>query len=228
MIALTADNIVEELNRIIAIDNEAFNKISGALYESSITWKTVHWRGRPLVKWPSDLWVYMELIQMTRPQVIVETGTYEGGSAMFFADMQKVFGIEGMVITVDNDVNKPTPPLPILSLRGDSVSDEILRQVEKHTKGCPAVLVSLDSDHTYEHVKKELDAYSKFVPLGSCLVVEDMNVSQLIEEGGSKEGPQRAAEEFLHKNVGVWARNIGCERFVFGFNSGGWMIRTGA
>src|SRR2546423_11034138 len=43
------------------------------------------WFGHELVKCPLDLWVYQELIVRTRPDFIVETGTWCGGGEVSFA-----------------------------------------------------------------------------------------------------------------------------------------------
>ena len=43
------------------------------------------WFGHELLKCPLDLWVYQELLVRTRPDFVVETGTYCGGSALYFA-----------------------------------------------------------------------------------------------------------------------------------------------
>src|SRR4029434_3025793 len=43
------------------------------------------WFGHQLVKCPLDLWVYQELLVRTQPDFVVETGTYFGGTALYFA-----------------------------------------------------------------------------------------------------------------------------------------------
>ena len=40
------------------------------------------WMGVPCEKCPLDLWIYQEIIVETRPDLIVETGTRFGGSAL--------------------------------------------------------------------------------------------------------------------------------------------------
>ena len=43
------------------------------------TWKNTYWLGQRAEKCPLDLWVYQEILFETRPDVIIETGTAEGG-----------------------------------------------------------------------------------------------------------------------------------------------------
>ena len=50
---------------------------SGALHNT-------YWMGQPIQKSPLDCWVYQELMYELRPDLIVETGTYLGGSALLF------------------------------------------------------------------------------------------------------------------------------------------------
>ena len=49
------------------------------------TWKKTFWFGVRVFKCPFDLWVYQEILWALRPDIIVETGTAHGGSALYFA-----------------------------------------------------------------------------------------------------------------------------------------------
>jgi cephalosporin hydroxylase len=65
------------------------------------------------------------------------------------------------------------------------------------------VLVTLDSEHTKEHVLKELQLYSTLVSLDSYIVVQDTHLNghpvpwPRLEKTG---GPWEAVEEFLKTN----------------------------
>lgn len=140
-------------------------------------WQEVSWLGKFVSKCPMDLWVYQEVIWETKPEVILECGTSGCGSAFYFATLLDLIGGNGRVLTVDVDVyphlRREHPRITYLV--GDSVSPEILVSMEAASEGRPT-MVSLDSDHRYPHVKKELEAYSKFVTVGQYLVVEDIGV----------------------------------------------------
>src|SRR3989338_4497676 len=55
-------------------------------YESNI-WAETYWFGTKIYKNPFDVWVYQEIISEIKPDVIIETGTARGGSALFFAHL---------------------------------------------------------------------------------------------------------------------------------------------
>jgi cephalosporin hydroxylase len=139
-------------------------------------WQEVSWLGKFVSKCPMDLWVYQEVIWETKPDVILECGSSGYGSAFFFATMFDLIG-NGHVYTVDVDVydhlRREHPRITYLV--GDSVSDEILSTMAAAAQG-KKTMVSMDSDHRYVHVKKELEAYSKFVTPGQYIVVEDIGI----------------------------------------------------
>jgi cephalosporin hydroxylase len=54
----------------------------------------------PVWKSPLDLWIYEEIIYRTKPDVLIEAGTYKGGSALYFASIFQLMG-NGRVITID-------------------------------------------------------------------------------------------------------------------------------
>jgi len=54
-------------------------------------WRGNQWHGMPILQWPTDLLILQELVGELRPRVIVETGTYRGGSAVFFASLLQLF-----------------------------------------------------------------------------------------------------------------------------------------
>src|SRR5437870_1497233 len=53
---------------------------------------TVKWLGTPIWQFPLDAWVLQEVIGELRPDLIIETGTYEGGSAYYFASLCDLLG----------------------------------------------------------------------------------------------------------------------------------------
>ncbi len=67
------------------LDAWAARRTLDALVRKTNNVKTVRWRGRPVWQYPLDAWVLQEVISELKPDLIVELGTFQGGSAFFFA-----------------------------------------------------------------------------------------------------------------------------------------------
>ena len=74
------------------------------------------WLGVRTDKCPLDLWIYQELLHELRPDLIVETGTAFGGSALYFASLCDLLG-HGRVLTIDvqPQEGRPEHPQPYLA-----------------------------------------------------------------------------------------------------------------
>src|SRR3990172_9484581 len=55
------------------------------LFYDSRVWMTTKWLGVPTAQNPNDAWIHQEIIAQVKPDFIVETGTWHGGSASLFA-----------------------------------------------------------------------------------------------------------------------------------------------
>ena len=186
-------------------------------YYASKVWKTTTWLGVPVLKCPLDLWVMQEIIHEVKPDLIIETGTFMGGSALYFASVLDAIG-KGFVTTVDVEEKKDRPVHPrICYVRGSSVDTDVLYHMEvEHRKR--RTLVVLDSDHSYDHVLEELEAYAPLVSPGSYLVVEDTNTP----------GPSDAVRDFLYSVEGShFTVDRSREKFGTSFNNGGWLRKKG-
>jgi cephalosporin hydroxylase len=188
------------------------------------TWSDTHYMGVRLLKCPTDLWTYQEILHATRPEVIVETGTAYGGSALYLAHLCETLG-EGRVISVDIT---PSPDLPqherVTYITGSSTSPEVVERVQQEAAG-RRTMVILDSDHSAAHVLDELRAYSPLVTSGCYLVVEDTNVNghPVLPEHGL--GPMEAVREFL-KSDRHFEIDRSREKFLLTFNRSGYLRRT--
>ena len=161
------------------------------------TYNNTQWLGGEVQKCPLDLWVMQEILHEIKPDVVVEAGTYMGGSAYYFASLFDLTG-HGRVITIDIDDHPGKPAHPrITYLLGSSTSDEIVAPVKAAIQPGEKVLVDLDSAHNKAHVLKELQLYSPLVTPGSYLIVEDthFNGHPILPKFGP--GPGEAVQEFL-------------------------------
>jgi cephalosporin hydroxylase len=177
---------------------DAFHKLY--LLSEDAPWKRTFWMGQHLYKCPLDVWVYQELLYEQQPDLIIECGTLEGGSALFLSNMCDLLG-KGRVLTIDISPPEGKPQHPRLTyLQGSSTAPEIVARVKREIKPGEKVLVILDSDHHKEHVLNELRAYHSLVSPGCYLIVEDSNVNGHPVGLEFGPGPMEAMEEFFREN----------------------------
>jgi cephalosporin hydroxylase len=194
------------------------------LYYNSLVWQNTKWLGVPIVKMPLDLMLYQEIIFEVKPDVIIESGTFNGGSALFFASMLDLIN-KGKIMTIDVSPQPNLPIHPRISyINGSSVADDILQKVEGFIKSGDVVLVCLDSDHTKQHVLNELKAYSKFVTKGSYLICEDTNINghPVLPDHGA--GPMEAVQQFLQTN-NDFTIDESKHKFFVSFNLNGYLLK---
>lgn len=193
--------------------------------DSTRTWRNTHWLGTPLLKCPLDLWVYQELIAAHRPDLIVETGTHRGGSALYMAALCDLVG-NGEIVTIDIAAPQPKPPghERITYLTASSTATATLDTVRRRAAGLDKVWVILDSDHSAAHVREELGRYAQVVTPGGYLIVEDTNVNghPVAPEHGP--GPTEAVRDWLASDP-PFDRDPSCERFLVTLNPGGYFRR---
>ena len=185
------------------------------------------WFGYHTLKCPLDLWMYQELLVRTRPDLVIETGTRFGGSALYLASICDLLGA-GRVVTIDieDPSNGRLPVHPRVSyLRGSSVEPSIVQQVREIAGPQPNALVVLDSDHGRDHVLAELRAYRDFVPVGGYLIVEDTNVNGHPASRRFGPGPWEAVDAFLAE-TDAFVPDRSCERFMMTLNPRGYLRRV--
>ena len=191
--------------------DEAFDVIS--LYWLKVGWNqkypyTFSWMGRPIIQAPEDIVRTQEVIYRVRPDLIVETGVAHGGSLIFYASLLEAMG-KGRVIGVDIEVRphnrKAIEAHPMKSrislIEGSSVDPGVVRKVREHVSPGDRVMVILDSNHTKQHVLRELDAYHDLVTPGSYIVATDGSMKDLhdVPRGRPEwatDNPTAAATEF--------------------------------
>ena len=126
----------------------------------------------PLSEYPTDLWIYQEIISALKPDVILETGTRYVGSALYFASLLDLVG-HGRVISINIETRQDGPQHPrVTYICGSSVSREVVQQLATLLDSTASRRVVLDSDHRKAHVDEQLKIYSRFVTPGQYLIVE--------------------------------------------------------
>jgi cephalosporin hydroxylase len=171
------------------------------------------WLGRPIIQTPQDMFALQEIIWSQKPDFVIETGIAHGGSIIFYASMLELVG-KGKVIGIDIDIRKynreaiEKHPLfkRVEMIEGSSIDPGIVEEVRQRIKGSRNVIVCLDSNHTHDHVLKELELYTPFIGKGGYCVVFDTGVEDLPREmivnrpWGPGNSPKTAVWEFLKRN----------------------------
>jgi cephalosporin hydroxylase len=193
-------------------------------------WDQSWWLGVKTQKNPCDMWMLQQIICETRPDYIIEAGTYFGGSALYFAQVLEGLGLEqSKVITIDiEDYCRETAARPLWKkrvefIRGGSTDPAIVARIADRVKG-KRVLVDLDSDHKRDHVFREMSAYGPLVNAGSYMVVEDTNVDGIPVAPDYGPGPMAAVRDFLQTDLGkTFTQDASREAMVLTFFPGGWL-----
>lgn len=168
------------------------------------------WMGRPIIQLPQDIIAMQELIWEIKPDLIIETGIAHGGSLIFSASMLELLGGDGMVLGLDIDIRTPNwteivnHPMSkrIVMIEGSSVDERVAEKVRAIAHNKQRILVCLDSNHTHEHVLRELALYAPLVTKGSyCVVfdtiVEDSHGGNTDRPWGKGNNPKTAVHEYL-------------------------------
>jgi cephalosporin hydroxylase len=172
------------------------------------------WMGLPVIQFPQDLIAVQEIVWETGPDLIIETGIARGGSLVFYASLLELAGRDGQVVGIDIDIREhnrraiESHPMfsRITMIEGSSVADEVIEKVVSIAEKKPKVMVVLDSNHTHEHVLRELELYSPLVSRGCYLLVFDTTIEKMPEDmfmdraWDKGNNPWTAVREFLEKN----------------------------
>ena len=200
--AMQADEELKHLRRKI------YAAIAKYRYAYNFTWF-----GRPIIQLPEDIVTLQEIILNLKPDLIIETGVAHGGSLVFYASMLQILG-QGEVVGVEialrpqnrEAIEKHPLSKLIKLIEGSSTSEHVVEQVRKLAQDKQTVMVILDSDHTHEHVLRELEMYSPLVTKDSYLVVFDTGIEDMPEgtfpdrSWGKGNNPKTDVWEFLKRS----------------------------
>jgi cephalosporin hydroxylase len=168
------------------------------------------WLGLPIIQYPQDIVAMQEIIWDVKPDLIIETGIARGGSLIFYASMLQLLG-RGEVLGIDIDIRPhnraaiEAHPMfaRITMFEGSSISEAMAESVQAFACNHSTILVVLDSNHTHDHVLRELELYAPLVTPGSyCVVfdtvIEDMPPGSFPDRPWDKgNNPKTAVYEYL-------------------------------
>ena len=197
-------------------------------------WESVRFLNVRILKNPMDLWMLQQIAFEVRPDVVVETGTWHGGSALYWAYTLNGLGLEqSRVVTVDlqevyHEEGAGSHPLwkkHVTFFKGSSTDEAIVRQIAGIVKG-KRTLINLDSDHSRDHVLKELRLYAPLVSPGSYLAVEDTHLDGVPTHPEQGPGPMAAVRQFLAEGGGKdFEQDFSREAMIMTSYPGGYLRR---
>lgn len=155
------------------------------------------------------------MINKNKPDVIIECGLAHGGSILFYESVlnsykkkYKIFGIDIKISSLTKiNIKKNKISNNIKLIQKDSSDSELIDHIKLNTKKNDKFLIILDSNHSYDHVVKELNNFSKLIKKGGYIVVLDTTLEfinqKFIKKSrnfGKGNGPHKAVIEFVSKN----------------------------
>ena len=178
------------------VDRERSSLPGRTLREIQSATARYRYRGVNCVKNPFDLALYMQLLSDIRPGTIVEVGSFNGGSALWFAAQTRGLGLSTKVYSVDIYPVGDVQDVNVTFLAGDihrleeSALPEILQNAER-----PLFVVE-DGPHTFEGCLAALRFFDTYLEPGEYIVIED-GILKDLNFFTLKNGPNRAIRTFL-------------------------------
>jgi cephalosporin hydroxylase len=209
------------------MDDMEFSKISKMWLQKSVDHKYSYqfdWLGVPIIQMPADLLVFQDIVFTTQPDLIIETGVARGGSLIFWASMQNLCGIDGKVLGIDIDIRSHSERAisssrfseSIQLIRGSSTDLDIFSQVKSLAGNYKKVMVVLDSNHTHDHVLRELELYADLVSAKCFLLVLDTVIDDLKVDSerpwGPGASPKSAVTEYMQKHPNQFHNAVNFEQ----------------
>jgi cephalosporin hydroxylase len=176
---------------------------------------TFEWLGVPIIRLPDDIVVFQELVFSLNPKLILEIGVARGGSIILSSSLVELLGNGGRVIGVDIDIRSHNLKRikahrmfkNITLIEGDVLNSNTLTKLRDEIGDSKVDILVLDSNHTHDHVLKELEMLSQIVKLGGYIVLPDTVIEDFPKGYYSANrpwdvgnNPKTALMEFLARN----------------------------
>lgn len=154
------------------------------------------WKGEPCLQTPEDLFAIQNIIYRTGIDCVIELGVAWGGTALYLSDL----GVDVAGV----DVYMPYDFIERIHLKDTKHNISLMNQdslkcahLFEDADNC---MVILDSNHTHDHVLRELESYA---PVADYLVVCDTIIEDMPVQAhrprpwGPGNSPKTALDEFL-------------------------------
>ncbi|WP_375488469.1 rhamnosyl O-methyltransferase [uncultured Mycobacterium sp.] len=201
-------------------------------YFNTLVWKKTTWMGVDCLKSVCDMWNYQEILFQLKPSLVIEFGTWHGGSALFFAGVMRQIGEPFKVFSVDvshahlDSAARRDPD--ILFVESSSTVPAIAEHIQRLKSEFPGkIFAILDSDHSMNHVLAEMKLLRPLLSTGDYLLVEDSMLNGHPVLPGWGPGPYEAIEAYEREFPGDYTHDVAREN-QFGWTQApnGYLIRN--
>jgi len=180
--------------------------------------------GRKVLKNPFDWIVMQDIIQDTKPPLIIEIGSYEGGFALWMAHLCDNIGLDTKIIGVDiTDRPLQVSHPRITWVIGSAEKPNTVAKIEEAIEGRKGMVIE-DSDHKYHITKQILHLYKKFVAKDCYFMVEDTIVEPMALPPFPASLP--AVREFIEETKGEFIIDRSREKYILTYNPMGYLLRV--
>jgi cephalosporin hydroxylase len=203
----------------MAIKNLSMNKISSLLGTQNVKFNLhtvdkghhkVTYRGVKTIKCPFDFVIYQMIIFEIKPDLVIEIGTNNGGSALYLADLLNINN-KGEIHTIDieNKIDPLALAHPRIKFFGNGYEGYDLDAAKNYE----TVLIIEDASHMYKDTLNALIKFGSLVTKDSYFIVEDGIVDALGLSRKFEGGPLRAIREFMKGNTDYVIDRKWCDLF---------------
>jgi cephalosporin hydroxylase len=175
--------------------------------------------GVPLQKMPEALRIYEHLMWLSRPDVVIEIGVFQGASTLWFRDRLRTLseygriGPEPRVIGIDVSIDAARGQIAALDpgwertirlLRADVLDPDLPARVAEMVPAGRCLVIE-DAAHVYETTMAALRGFARFVHPGGFFVVEDgyVDLPELRVDDDWPRGVLPAVEDWLRGEEGA-------------------------
>lgn len=193
-------------------------------YWNALNWRRTTWLGQRITRPPTDLFAYQELLHKVRPDWVIETGTGNGGRALFLATICDLLG-HGQILSIAQRENDKRPRHDrITYLIGDACDRNVVAKVRDIVGKTPNALMILGTRGSAGRTITEFRLYEQFVPAGSYVVVEDTVVNGHPVWPDFGPGPAEAVKGVVESR-GDFVADLSMGKYAISFNPGGFLKR---
>ena len=166
----------------------------------------IKWKEHSLYKTSSDLVLYWMILQDVKPDVIIELGSGDGGSAIWLADMAHALGLDTHVYSYD--INKPKLNHPRVTF----IEYDLMKINQQSKPPCWEFFLGgkLLIEDAHVNLKNVLDLFDNILSKDDYLIVEDSDTKQeIIRDFAGEKEPKYKLDQFF---LDFFGTNITCSK----------------